>query len=711
MSVKIYKDGHIELHRLLREAGAGGDATLVIPDLQRPYVWSPTQVVYLLDSLLRGWPFGTLLLWDTGAWDSGASPVERIPFRTFWSVVDRTGAADGKELPKAGAPTRFRMVLDGQQRVQSLLLAVGGDTWGFRLHDRVWCDALERAPSKGRNTRTLWTWGQLCLDVERLVEGYTRRGSVLDVDYVKALRWAVVSVHDGHGPHAPPGGYEAPLPRAAHIGAPLIRLSRLWQIASTDAGVGHFVYTPAIKGLLDDHNFTGASRGAMEGALIDFVLHLAAIKKTEIGYLQLISQDETGFDDTHYDDAVVNIFARLNTAGRTLTRQEITFAWVKRKWLETKAGRRADVAFEELRVALRDKASMDLDLDQLVSVTAAVWAAFDGNGSLLRQKDLLDGSKVEPLAHGLSERWAATVDGLLAAAQLLRDRRLGWGSEVRSVNAFVVFAVWRMLLTEWRRVNEPLPATTAAAVEQGIDALSREFTDRWFMLAQWDKLFARDTFDKLESYVRDLSTAWADLRKAPDATTARSKAADVMKRWLGDLVPGAEQYVRTVEVTNRSRVSDYTSVLWVWHRLDAARWAHSSITLRTSGRGTPGWHVDHLVSWASWQKRPDLMVEEGAADCHGLGNCAHLHSTLNLQKSASSLENFLGDCNQAFKAASTTSDAWADALQVPAELRNPAPVTAERLREVLEFRAETIRKEVLEFVRGERGRVDLPMDL
>ena len=43
---------------------ATNNATYVIPDLQRPYVWSPSQVTLLVDSLFRGWPFGSLLLWE-----------------------------------------------------------------------------------------------------------------------------------------------------------------------------------------------------------------------------------------------------------------------------------------------------------------------------------------------------------------------------------------------------------------------------------------------------------------------------------------------------------------------------------------------------------------------------------------------------------------------------------------------------------------------
>ena len=35
-----------------------------LPELQRSYVWKSTQVRDLIDSLYRGYPSGTLLLWD-----------------------------------------------------------------------------------------------------------------------------------------------------------------------------------------------------------------------------------------------------------------------------------------------------------------------------------------------------------------------------------------------------------------------------------------------------------------------------------------------------------------------------------------------------------------------------------------------------------------------------------------------------------------------
>jgi len=48
-------------------------------------------------------------------------------------------------------PAQYHMVLDGQQRLQSLLLALGGDGWGFKLEDRDWtgCNWKAFAP-RGR---------------------------------------------------------------------------------------------------------------------------------------------------------------------------------------------------------------------------------------------------------------------------------------------------------------------------------------------------------------------------------------------------------------------------------------------------------------------------------------------------------------------------------------------------------------------------------
>ena len=65
-----YNQQEKKLSNIIKQATE--NATIVIPDLQRPYVWSPKQVIYLVDSIFRKWPFGTILLWevrsDTYTW-------------------------------------------------------------------------------------------------------------------------------------------------------------------------------------------------------------------------------------------------------------------------------------------------------------------------------------------------------------------------------------------------------------------------------------------------------------------------------------------------------------------------------------------------------------------------------------------------------------------------------------------------------------------
>ena len=44
---------------------------LVLPAIQREFVWRPEQIGRLFDSLMQGYPFGTFLYWHVGAENSG----------------------------------------------------------------------------------------------------------------------------------------------------------------------------------------------------------------------------------------------------------------------------------------------------------------------------------------------------------------------------------------------------------------------------------------------------------------------------------------------------------------------------------------------------------------------------------------------------------------------------------------------------------------
>ncbi|MFW5876533.1 MAG: GmrSD restriction endonuclease domain-containing protein [Myxococcota bacterium] len=86
----------------------------LLPAIQREYVWSEERIYSFLDSLMRGYPFGQLLFWNT---------KDRVQYREF--VKDYI---DGVRFTLQVKPEgeRGTMVLDGQQRLQSLYLALRG---------------------------------------------------------------------------------------------------------------------------------------------------------------------------------------------------------------------------------------------------------------------------------------------------------------------------------------------------------------------------------------------------------------------------------------------------------------------------------------------------------------------------------------------------------------------------------------------------------
>jgi hypothetical protein len=87
---------------------------LVLPAIQRDFVWHTERMVKLLDSIFRGYPFSTLLFWNT---------KQRIQYREFTKDW-RSGQRYTFQIKPEGE--KGTMVLDGQQRLQTLYLAIYG---------------------------------------------------------------------------------------------------------------------------------------------------------------------------------------------------------------------------------------------------------------------------------------------------------------------------------------------------------------------------------------------------------------------------------------------------------------------------------------------------------------------------------------------------------------------------------------------------------
>lgn len=97
-----------------------------LPSIQRSFVWDQDRILRLLDSIMCGYPIGAVLAW---------MPGDQIRCRPFlWNYV--SGERLLSQLP-APSEERAHMILDGQQRLQSLYLAFRGTFDKERAYLRI----------------------------------------------------------------------------------------------------------------------------------------------------------------------------------------------------------------------------------------------------------------------------------------------------------------------------------------------------------------------------------------------------------------------------------------------------------------------------------------------------------------------------------------------------------------------------------------------
>lgn len=103
--------------------------TLFLPAIQRPFVWEYGQVVQLFDSLMKGYPISSFLFWKVAPENKDNWQMYRFAenFR-YGEVHTEPVGTEGRELS---------LVLDGQQRLTSMLIALRG-TFTVKVKGKRW---------------------------------------------------------------------------------------------------------------------------------------------------------------------------------------------------------------------------------------------------------------------------------------------------------------------------------------------------------------------------------------------------------------------------------------------------------------------------------------------------------------------------------------------------------------------------------------------
>ena len=111
MSKEIFRDVPCKVDDIMKDVLNG---KIGLPDLQRPFVWKDSKVRDLLDSMMKGYPIGYIMIWN--------APEDYVNAKSIGDVEQKYSKPQD-------------LIIDGQQRVTSLLAAI----YGIKI-----CDAKYR---------------------------------------------------------------------------------------------------------------------------------------------------------------------------------------------------------------------------------------------------------------------------------------------------------------------------------------------------------------------------------------------------------------------------------------------------------------------------------------------------------------------------------------------------------------------------------------
>jgi hypothetical protein len=364
---------------------------IVLPAIQREFVWGEDQTERLLDSVMRGYPIGIALLWDTHG---------DIQYRHFTREFHPDAPLSYSDNP---GQHRLKLVLDGQQRLQSLYIALKGTREGKRL----FLDLLSGQEVDDVSDE------RFRFDFLTETEGASRR------DAARQLADA---------PNSDPGQYP-------------FRVDQLFGMSHVDRS-GLVKKLTAELGLSDGE----AIRVQMNLATLDEVL----TKDQHILKVSIIDENLPPDSPARKTEAdVLEIFVRVNREGTSLSRSDLIFSMLKLNWKESAE------ALPEFVRKVNEGNSFAIDTDFVVRCLFVV----SDLGSRLDLNVLRKKSNVERLR----QNFELTCDAIRATVDfVISECKLQSGSLLGNTNTLVPFVYYLAKLPKHDVPNSEIPSVRTA---------------------------------------------------------------------------------------------------------------------------------------------------------------------------------------------------------------------------------------------------------
>ena len=642
-----------------------------MPDIQRSFVWNANQTLLFIDSLFRGWPFGVLTLEVACRDDCGT-----IPPRAFIQVNDCQKESFQRkvfEREDGLLPKEFYLVLDGQQRLQSLMLAFGSEGTKFIQDEESWYWQLcQDRPRKAYGIDFEMVSAMLALDFESCFRAYQEaeeRISEIKFSESGAICFTFLD-NKGASTYQDDPILPFPVQRLSRVH---LRLSKLWKLFDRMKGDNDFDLEVEWQAWDLDREWIGDSYHQEFVRKLVTYLYRKAYKQ-EVSYIELKCPD--GLDHEVFQKRVVEIFTRLNKAGTPLTINEVTSAWLKNSW---KGKQSLDEVVSEFGNLFSWR---HLEIPDFIRFVSALWTIEDQSSEdrkVIQNKDLTNSLLLGKLATWFSKRFKGILEDVAAVCKELES--IGWMWNEIGPRAFTLAVV----LAYRRQVRENRPRVNEQEKVKYDRKIGEANLTRFLAISHWSGYWSADTIN-----------TWA--AKWALAVNDKRNLCKFNEEFLALQVRLSESAREAFGATRATRntVRKYYLFLQVWHRLNRARFKSWGVHMSHGALD-----VDHCYAFARWEALLGKLAGQMTVDelseidpvVNDLGNCMLLERSKNIAKGKKAMIQFfqeISDSEQ--KALLLTPNMIVDDEQ---------QLSLQLLKEEIEKRGKCMRREVIQFINGE----------